>query len=594
MTSKFARMLAMAAAVLALACVAAWLFDGAPNVPDVNWWKGTSADRYFGYQRFTITSDTLWMMSMAHRWGGYLALLIISLCIVSAACLSLLTLLRGAASEAIRYLGVGLGAWSFSICYLYFFNALLAFDWFNSLHMYIRVGFDVMAAEILLVSTYAFIRFWQSFPRPVSREELDGFMEREAREQSAIWSNLRRFLGLIFSPLRRIPRPVWAVLAVGVTILIGLGLREGVFDGDLFIGWAIFGLPVLIFLPGVWCLRLLRLHRALGSDEDRRKIEWVWAAIWGWVILMLLPAVIMPLWMLAERWFPELAFEHGLVGTYIIFVWLCAPLVFIAALAMSILYRGSVDPQLALRGFTVWTVMGVVLTLGFVFIERSVAFRLALLMHLPQQTSFVAAGAIVAATFQPIRRYTERNVNRFVERVLPATVLASGKRLTAAVGVVDISGYSALSARDEQAALVASALVQKEARRLADRHGGRVVKSTGDGVIFCFEAADPALTAVLELHSAVATGAAALNLPELKLHSGLNWGEVVEMHDGDIYGQAVNITARLADWAKAGEVSMSGAFRAALAAAPTGLESAGPQTFKNVPTPVECYRLADA
>ena len=594
MTSKLARLLAMAAAFLALACVVAWLFDGAPNVPDVDFFKGTSADPYIGQQRFTIISSIIWMLPTAHRWQSYLTILIAAAVVTTAAGLSLFALLRGGSSTAIRYLGVGLGAWSLSICYLFFFTVVTTFDWFISLDKYVRVGFDVTALEILLVSTYAFIRFWQNFPRPVSREELAGFLEQEARAQSALWDALRRVLNAIFSPLRRIPRPVWRVVAIVATFLAGLGLRVSVFPGDEFFGWTFIGLPIVLFLPGLRCLRLFRFHRALGSDEDRRKIEWIWAAMWGWLVLSLLPAVVMPLWILAERWFPELAFEHGLVGTYILFVWLFAPLVFLAALAMSILYRGSVDPQLALRGFTVWTVMGVVLTLVFVFIERSVAFRIAQLMHLPQQTSFVAAGAIVAATFQPIRRYTERNVNRFVERVLPATLLASGKRATAAVGVVDISGYSALSARDEQAALVASALVQKEARRLSDRHGGRVVKSTGDGVILCFEGADAALATVRELHRAVAAGAAALNVPELKLHSGLNWGEVVEMHDGDIYGQTVNITARIAGWAQAGQIGLSGAFRTALSAAPPGLESAGPQAFKNVPTPVECYRLTDA
>src|SRR5262249_53385994 len=161
--------------------------------------------------------------------------------------------------------------------------------------------------------------------------------------------------------------------------------------------------------------------------------------------------------------------------------------------------------------------------------------------HLPQQTGYVTAGAIVAATFQPMRKQLEKQVNRFVERVLPETLLASGKRSTVAVAVVDLAGFTALSAQDEQGAIVASALVQKEARRLSDAHDGRVVKSTGDGVIIVFTEAGACLAAVEELHRVVAARAGALDLPALALHSGLNWGEVVELHDGDIYGMTVNV-----------------------------------------------------
>ena len=197
----------------------------------------------------------------------------------------------------------------------------------------------------------------------------------------------------------------------------------------------------------------------------------------------------------------------------------------------------------------------------------------------------------MAGTFQPLRRRTEQQVSRFVERVMPATQLASGTRRAQAVAVVDIAGYTALSAQDEHAALVASALVQKEARRLTERDGGRVVKSIGDGVILCFDEAAQALACVKDLHQAVAVGAATLNLPGIGLHSGVHWGEIVEMHDGDIYGMTVNLANRIADWAKGGEVGVSEAFVSMLPAPHAGLEHGGPQRFKNVPEPVTCLRL---
>ncbi|HSC46578.1 MAG TPA: adenylate/guanylate cyclase domain-containing protein, partial [Gammaproteobacteria bacterium] len=272
--------------------------------------------------------------------------------------------------------------------------------------------------------------------------------------------------------------------------------------------------------------------------------------------------------------------------------WSVAPTILFIAMGLSIQYRGTIDPKLALRGFTVWTVLSLVLTLIFVFVERTVALRLVGWWHLPPQTGYVTAGAIVAATFQPVRKQLEKRVNRFVERVLPTSLLATGVRHLRAVAVVDISGYTALSAADEQAALLASALVQKEARKQAEGHGGRVVKSTGDGVILCFEDPHQALEAVKALHAGVRTGAAALGIPALDLHSGLHWGEVVEMHDGDIYGMTVNLAARIADWAKAGEIGASDALCSQLQDALQGFVSMGPQSFKNVPEPTSCFRLA--
>lgn len=64
------------------------------------------------------------------------------------------------------------------------------------------------------------------------------------------------------------------------------------------------------------------------------------------------------------------------------------------------------------------------------------------------------------------------------------------------------------------------------------------------------------------------------------------------MHDDDIYGQTVNITARIADWAQAGEIGVSEAFCAQLSGKPIDFQAMGPQSFKNVPQPVPCLKIA--
>lgn len=587
MTSKFARFLAVGCAALTLLCVLAWLVDGAPNTPDVGTFDGRGLRPYLGHQRFSPAVYLLWGMGEVHRWESYGALLIIAVSVASAALLALVLLLRGRDTPALAYLGTGLSWWSLSLSYLFVFTVVPTFESFETTGKWFRVACDVTAFQLLLASSYAFLRFWRAFPRPVTSEELDQFLEGTAG------LHVKRYLGgQIARYVRGVPPAIAAPVVVLTVFVVALNWRLGVFEDDPLTPWAMLCFGVLFYAPASQCLRLFQFHRTVGTEQERRQIEWISAALWISLILFLLPGAVMPVWWLAEHWFPELEFEHGLIGIYLLYAVMAGPLVVIVALAVSILYRGNIDPQLVLRGFTVWTLLGVVLTLAFVFIERSLALRIVGWMKLPAQSGFIAAGAIVAATFQPIRKYTEKNVTRFVERVLPATLLASGTRHTLAVAVVDISGYTTLSAQDEQGALIAAAFVQREAKRLADRHGGRFVKSTGDGVILSFGDPEAGLAAVRALHQAVSAGAGALNLAGLRLHSGLHWGEAVEMHDGDLYGMVVNVAARIADWAAAGEVGVSEMLCGKFSTAHPELVAAGPQRFKNVPEAVACFRLA--
>src|SRR5215469_6480943 len=593
MTSKLLRIFAMACSAATLVCVAIWLFAGAPNAPHINILIDPAMDAYFKNGDVSISWQAVWGLAQVSPLAAHLLLCIISLSVGTAAVLSLILLLKSGKEDATRYLGIGLGWWSFSICYLGLIITLPTFALYSHLPFLVRLAFDTAAFLLLLAAAYAVLAFWQRFPRPVSEDELDAFL-KASRGSKAMPVPARR------STAARVVRKLLAVYLIGT---MGLLWRGNIYlpdylpePADTLLSLAILfsnlGCIYVLGLPVFKCLRLLKFHRALGSPEDRAKIEWIWTAIWIAVILCLLPAVLAPAMYLAEYWFPELAFDYGWLGLYLLLAYNSAPLIVMVALALSVFSRGAIDPRLALRGFTIWTLLGIVLTLIFVFIERLVATRVVLWMHLPPQTGYVTAGAIVAATFQPIRKRMEKWVNRFVERVLPETLLASGRRGLAAVSVVDLSGYTALTAKDEPSALLASALLQKEAHLIADARGGRVVKSTGDGVIMAFRDARECLTGVEELHRAVAVRAAALGLPALTLHSGLHWGEVVEMHDGDIYGMTVNVAARIADWAKAGEIGLSEGFQQQLSGSASGLVAAGPQRFKNVPEPIVCYRLA--
>jgi class 3 adenylate cyclase len=200
---------------------------------------------------------------------------------------------------------------------------------------------------------------------------------------------------------------------------------------------------------------------------------------------------------------------------------------------------------------------------------------------------------MIAATFQPIRKRTEVVVSGWISKVMPAAMLTGSARLEGAVVVTDITGYTAMSAKDEASALLASALVQKEARHLCDAHDGQFIKSTGDGAIMFFHTADEALLAITALHTAIAQNSEALKIP-FELHSGVHWGEFVQAHDGDIFGQTVNVAARIADRAKASEIWTSATIASRLQSNIVPLVDMGKQWFKNVPDGIDCVKLGSA
>ncbi len=266
------------------------------------------------------------------------------------------------------------------------------------------------------------------------------------------------------------------------------------------------------------------------------------------------------------------------------------PTFFVMGLAFAVLYGGALDPRIAVTRFTLWSVLGLGVTLGFLLLERFVAVKVVGWLSLPPDSGAIVAGAVVAGTFVPVRRVTERAVTTLADRYLPISVVADGVRVVKTVMVSDLSGYTALSATDEQRALLLGALLKRQAERIVGAHGGKVIKSMGDAIMATFDAGDAAVLAALDLHKGFPGAADAVGVEPLPLHTALHRGEIVESHDGDIYGQTVNVTARLVDAAAPGEIVLSGAVKEALAT-PFGLRSLGERRFKNVPAPIACFRV---
>ena len=122
-----------------------------------------------------------------------------------------------------------------------------------------------------------------------------------------------------------------------------------------------------------------------------------------------------------------------------------------------------------------------------------------------------------------------------------------------AICFLDISGYTRLTQElgDDAAAELAST-VARLVQRTSVQHGGKPIKWLGDGVMFHFEDPGPGVRAALEMVSALATE----GLPPA--HVGLHSGPVL-FQQGDYFGQTVNLSARIADYARQGEVLVSAA-----------------------------------
>jgi class 3 adenylate cyclase len=166
-------------------------------------------------------------------------------------------------------------------------------------------------------------------------------------------------------------------------------------------------------------------------------------------------------------------------------------------------------------------------------------------------------------------------------------------RRLAAIFAADVVGYSRLMGADEEGT---HERVKANLRELLDpkirEHRGRVVKTTGDGVLAEFASVVDAVRCAAEFQRAMADRD--LDLAEerrLRFRIGVNLGDVIADGD-DIYGDGVNIAVRLEGLAAPGGVYTSGTVRDHIGERlPYAFEDMGEQTVKNIARPVRVYAL---
>ena len=161
-----------------------------------------------------------------------------------------------------------------------------------------------------------------------------------------------------------------------------------------------------------------------------------------------------------------------------------------------------------------------------------------------------------------------------------------------AILAADAAGYSRLMSLDERATVAALDAARAVFREHIALHGGRVIDTAGDSVLAVFDSAAGAVTAALAAQHDLA--GLATGLPEdrcLHFRIGVHLGDVIEKADGTVYGDGVNIAARLQGLAEPGGITLSDSIRHAVKGkVAASFEDQGEQTVKNIADPVRAYR----
>src|SRR3954452_3176937 len=175
-----------------------------------------------------------------------------------------------------------------------------------------------------------------------------------------------------------------------------------------------------------------------------------------------------------------------------------------------------------------------------------------------------------------------------------AMATARVERRLAAILAADVVGYSALMERNEDRTLARLKAHRREfIEPLIAEYQGRVVKLMGDGALVEFASAvDAAGCAVLIQQGVAEREAAVPEAERIRSRIGINLGDVIHEADGDLYGDGVNVAARLEQLAAPGGVVVSGtAYDHPQGKLELPLDFAGEQRVKNIERLVRAYRV---
>ncbi len=168
------------------------------------------------------------------------------------------------------------------------------------------------------------------------------------------------------------------------------------------------------------------------------------------------------------------------------------------------------------------------------------------------------------------------------------------QRRLAAILAADVVGYSRLMREDETGTLAQIKTLRKELLDpKVEEYGGRIVKTTGDGLLIEFPSAVDAVQHAVDVQQALAKRGS--DVPEsrrIELRMGINVGDVIVEGD-DLFGDGVNIASRLEGLAEPGCTCISSSvYEQVRHKIDLAYDDMGEQLVKNIPDPVHVYRIA--
>ncbi len=156
----------------------------------------------------------------------------------------------------------------------------------------------------------------------------------------------------------------------------------------------------------------------------------------------------------------------------------------------------------------------------------------------------------------------------------------------------DVVGFSRLMGTDHESTMATLTACREVLSRLVGQHRGRIVNAVGDSVLAEFQSAVDAVTCACEIQVELGRRNASL-LPATKMHFrfGINVGDVL-MNGGDLYGDGVNVAARVQALAQPGGVCITDAvYRHVKARLPYRFHALGAKDLKNIADPVDVYAV---
>ncbi len=165
------------------------------------------------------------------------------------------------------------------------------------------------------------------------------------------------------------------------------------------------------------------------------------------------------------------------------------------------------------------------------------------------------------------------------------------ERRLAAIVAADVEGYSSLMHSDEEATMATLSARRAIIDALIVGHRGRIANTAGDSVLAEFASVLDAVSCAVEIQSAMVQANEAGSDRPMHLRIGINVGDVM-VKDGDIFGDGVNVAARLESLAPQDGICVSRGVRDQLRhRANLAFEDLGEQLVKNIAHPIRAYRL---